>query len=185
MAKPKRQLKQNRAANVKRKAAPTSRAPRANAAEKERRTNQIMTMLLSGARRPEICQFTRDTWGLTDRHVDRYIAAANTLIKAEASKERDEIFTEQAALRRMLRKRAIGDGDLRLALDVAKDEAKLHDLYPAQRIKDEVTLNNKPAEEMSDEELAVIAARGRPSSKPGDIPGPSGSGAPEPTASAQ
>jgi len=49
----------------------------------------------------------------------------------------------------------------------------------------ELTINNKPVEEMTDEELAVIAARGRPSSKPGDIPGPSGSGAPEPTASAQ
>ena len=80
----------------------------------------------------------RVQWGLGEAQADRYIAEANALIAVEAAKAREENYNEQVAFRRMLRKRAMSADDARLALDVAKDEAKILDLYPAEKHQVEV-----------------------------------------------
>ena len=111
------------------------KAPRANAAEQERRIQSVYERLLHGARRFEILQFVAKTWGGSARTADDLIAAANALIKHQAAQTRDENFAEQVALRRSLRSKAAESNDYRLMLDIARDEAKLLDLYPAEKQK--------------------------------------------------
>lgn len=110
-------------------------APRANAAEQERRINLVYEMLLQGARRPEILQYVAKNWHGSERSADDLIAAARGILKHQAAQTRDENFAEQVALRRLLRNKAAQANDFRMVLDVAKDEAKLLDLYPAEKQK--------------------------------------------------
>jgi len=114
------------------------RAKRPDASELTKRHNAIVSLKLSGSRRSEICEYVRVQWGLGEAQADRYIAEANALIAVEAAKAREENYNEQVAFRRMLRKRAMSADDARLALDVAKDEAKILDLYPAEKHQVEV-----------------------------------------------
>ena len=72
---------------------------------------------------------------MAEAQTDTYIAEATALIKAEAAKTHEESFAEHVAFRQQVRKRAMSDEDWRAALDAAKDEAKLRDLYPIQRVE--------------------------------------------------
>lgn len=61
--------------------------------------------------------------------------------------------------RRQLFAHAINAGDFRTALAILQDEAKLANLYPANKVE-AVYRNLRSLEQMSDEELARIAAAG-------------------------
>ena len=115
----------------------TTRARHPDKSELSKRYNKIVSLKLTGSRRGEILEYARVQWGLHEAQADNYIAKATALIDIEAAKAREENYSEQVAFRRMLRKRAMGDNDVRLALDVAKDEAKILDLYPAEKHKHE------------------------------------------------
>jgi hypothetical protein len=106
---------------------------RPTAGEKIKRVDMIEGFILSGTRRAEILEFTRVHWGLAEAQTDNYIAEATALIKAEANKTREESFAEHIEFRRQIRKRAMGEGDLRVALESARDEAKLRGLYPSEK----------------------------------------------------
>lgn len=111
---------------------------RANDAQLNKRIDAVMQKLIDGDNRTAILEFARVQWNIERAQADNYIAEATKLIKAEAAKDREETFGEHIAYRRKLRKMAEGDKDWRAALASAQDEAKLLDLYPADKLKGEI-----------------------------------------------
>jgi hypothetical protein len=134
---------------------------RATEAEMTRRIDTIVEMLLSGTRRSEILEFSGVQWHLERSQTDEYIAEATKLIKAEAAKDRDEAFDEHILIRRKLRKMAESDKDWRAALAAAQDEAKLRDLYPAEkrRLEGTITTTTAGSEELAKMRQEIDTAR--------------------------
>jgi hypothetical protein len=97
------------------------------------RVAYVRKLLLKGYSRGEIVQEGSKKWRITERQVDDYLARAQTDLKEEAKRHREEAFAEHLAARRELRKRAQNTGDLRIELDTLKDEAKLLNIYPAEK----------------------------------------------------
>ena len=161
---------------------------RPTAGELAKRIDTVLGLILSGTRRAEICEFVRVQWGLAEAQADRYIADANAIIIAESAKTREQAFSEHVAIRQQIRKRAMGDGDFRVALSAAQDEAKLRDLYPDTRIKvtdwrDEVSkllrdgkvTTEQVINEFGDEGARIVAALGATASAPTEVAGASAS----------
>jgi len=66
---------------------------------------------------------------------DGYIAEATAIIKQEVEQQQAEGFVKHLARRRFYRNKAIVGNDLRLALEIDRDEAKLLGLYPSDKIE--------------------------------------------------
>lgn len=107
----------------------TNRMKKATNKQSNERTNEILSLLLAGASRGEIVQTASKKWGVTIRQVDTYIARARGLIDENLKEYRAHALAEHIALRRRLRREAYTSGDLRLVLDIVRDEAKLWGLY--------------------------------------------------------
>lgn len=111
------------------------RPHRPTAAEKEARVSTVMTMLLSGARRIEICQFASKTWMTTARQADRYIAQATGWIRENAAKSRDEYIAEHIGRMDAVYRSSYSAADYGNAIKAAQDRAKLLGLYPTEKMR--------------------------------------------------
>lgn len=131
---------------------------RATDAEMTKRIDTVVGLLVSGARRSEILEYSGVQWHLERSQTDEYIAAATALIKLEAAKTREDSFAEHIAFRRKLRKMAESSADWRVALASAQDEAKLLDLYPAEKRKLEGTITTVS---ITSDEMAIAAAEAK------------------------
>src|SRR5262249_45881590 len=96
----------------------------------------IMKIRLLGAGLADIQEFCKQEdpetgrpWKVSRRTVYRYIEASEKLIAHEAKRNPEKHFTEHLARRRMMYARAMEQGDIRTALAVAQDEARLRGLY--------------------------------------------------------
>lgn len=103
--------------------------------EKQKRIDTVVGLILSGTRRSEICEFARVQWGLGEAQADRYIADANSVIKIESDKAREQAFEKAVARRLKYIKQATASEDYKTALDADKDLCKLQDLYPDEKVK--------------------------------------------------
>jgi len=101
--------------------------------ECERRTAQVVTLVLSGLRPSEIYRITMSEWGASRRTIARYLNRAQADLQPLLEEQKGARVAEHIAHRRDLRRRARTAGDLRIELEVAKDEARLLQLYPAER----------------------------------------------------
>ena len=97
----------------------------------------VYRLLLQGDSLSNIVQTSSKSWGVSTRQVYKYARRARALIKKEAARVREEAFDEHLIARRRMRKGAHDADEKRLAFDILKDEAKLLDLYPAERHKQE------------------------------------------------
>jgi len=75
-------------------------------------------------------------WGVSERQVYYYVRRAQTLIREQAERVRQEAFDEHLMARRLLRKEAHDAGDGWLELATLKDEARLLGLYSAEQRED-------------------------------------------------
>jgi len=105
--------------------------------EAQKRTRLVLEMLLQSTPPVDILQYGIANWGITDNGVWKYITAAYAIMKEMAKEEHAEVFAHNLAQRRYIKNKAIKAEDYRLAHEVLKDEAKLLNLYPAE--KHEVT----------------------------------------------
>jgi len=128
-----RKKSQKRAGAPKLKQPP--RAAQPSAAERESRVSTVMTMLLSGARRIEVVQFSAKTWGIKTRQADKLIADATQWIRENAAKTRDEQITEHIGRMDTVYRSAFGAGDYHAAIKAQQDKAKLIALYPDPKLK--------------------------------------------------
>lgn len=102
-------------------------------AEVQKRIRIVLEMLLQSTPRVDIVQYAAINWGITEWGTDKYIAQANKIMMVQAKQERDEVYAANLAQRRYIKNKAIKAEDYRLAHEVLKDEAKLLDLYPAEK----------------------------------------------------
>jgi hypothetical protein len=107
--------------------------PRITGAERDRRIAQVLSLLASGLRTSEIYRILAQEWGASSRTADRYIKLARAELQVVLDEKNNALLAEAIAHRRDLRRRARAAGDFRMELEVAKDEAKLLQLYPAER----------------------------------------------------
>lgn len=106
-------------------------------------------------------------WGICDGQLRRYMTQAHDLIEERSKIGRDRAFSRHLLQRRAIYARAIESGDWRSALSVAQDEAKLLNLYPAERAKVELSGQVKHThtlEALTDEQLDAIARADQPAS---------------------
>lgn len=102
---------------------------KSTAAIVEMRVTKVAGLLVDGWSRARICEYTRNQrWGVSDGQVDRYIASAREHIKVGCSKDTEAKCALAEARLEQLYGKAIEAGDLRLALNVVKEQITLQGL---------------------------------------------------------
>jgi hypothetical protein len=114
-----------------------------------RRTEDLLRIRLDGAQWWDIRDYVRAKEGekdsawfrrrgskpLSDSQIRRYQARADELVERSFERNRRRLFRQHIAKRRNLFARAVTTGDIRTALAVLQDEAKLTRLYPADTVE--------------------------------------------------
>lgn len=125
-------------------------------AEVERRVSVIYDLMLRGYSRPQIHQYVskrrfiqvpespdpdywdpnvEPSWDLSPRAIDEYMARARELMRVKAQTMREEVLGRTLERREDLYKEAREHMDLKTALTIDQDTARLLDLYPEQKTK--------------------------------------------------
>ena len=113
---------------------------RADAHTAETRVDAVRVLLLKGHEdTPSLVQGIADKFGVNTRQAYNYVAKAKKQIEQVGEIDRAYRLAEHIAVRRDIRRRARDDGDLRMELAAAQDEAKLLALYPADKHAMEVS----------------------------------------------
>jgi len=106
-------------------------------AEIRRRVDQVAKIIIFGGEFADIRQYASETdeatgrpWNRSDRQLARYQKWAYRLIEKQVEKTRDKVWARHVQQRRQMFALAMEAGDLSTALQIAKDEADLHGIYP-------------------------------------------------------
>ncbi len=118
------------------------------------RISDVAQLVAEGADRRALIRYASETWGVCERVVDDYLAGARELLRAQAEEDAADAMARHLAMRRDLYQTARSGGDVRGALEVARDEAKLLGMY-TDRLQMDVTLES---ETLADT-LALLARR--------------------------
>jgi hypothetical protein len=126
------------------------------------RTEEILKLRLDGAQFHDLFQYvSTQGWGIGKRQLRNYIRRTDTLIRLRQDKDAAAIIARHFAQRMRLYAKAVKAEDVRTALSILQDEARLRGLYPG----DTITLQDKRTaaepDQMADDELTRIAATGR------------------------
>lgn len=97
------------------------------------RVEDVKSRLLQGVSEFFLRKYSQQQWGVSPSQARRYIQLAKKLIRHEARPYTDDVFLDHLATRRDLRKRAHAANDLKLVLEILKDEAALLDLYSVKK----------------------------------------------------
>ena len=119
--------------------------PRNSLAEVERRVTIVYELMVKGFTRPQIIEYCNKraeqvgsdglSWDVDIRTIDSYIAQARDLLKTKAATVRDEVFGRTLERREDLYQEARQHMDLKTALAIDQDTARLLDLYPEQKTR--------------------------------------------------
>jgi len=90
---------------------------------------EIGERILQGYSRQEIHKFTKEKWNLSIAQTDNYIATIRRMWKEEFEAQRKDILIWHVQLRRHLLSQALQTEDWTLALEIAKDLAKIEGIY--------------------------------------------------------
>ena len=110
------------------------------------RVDDVLRIRLDGAELWDVRQYVAqkqeagaEPWALrdgekplSDRQLYRYLAAADTLITDSCRTSRRRLLRNHLAQRRKLFARAVAAGDIKAALAVLQDLAKMQGLYPSE-----------------------------------------------------
>lgn len=100
---------------------------------------KVSRMLLAGLSPKEIyqeiCQNVSLKWDVSERQVQRYIRRCYTSWHKDFQKKREANIYYHLAKRRDLYKQAYDKKDWKECLEIAKDESKIMDIYPAEKHK--------------------------------------------------
>lgn len=99
------------------------------------RVQEVLKLTLAGAEFPEITQFAaQQGWNVGERQLRRYVEAAYREVAQLSERDAEQLLGRHLMQRRSLFGRAVKAGDLRAALSILQDEAKLQNLYPPTKI---------------------------------------------------
>jgi hypothetical protein len=98
--------------------------------EYQQRVEEILSLRLQGVEWCGLCQFAASRgWSVSPRQIRRYIRAGDQLLARTLENDREKLINQHRATRRMLLTKANQLNDVRAALAVVIDEAKLLGLY--------------------------------------------------------
>ena len=122
--------------------------------EMEKRVYQVSLLL---RRKPVsfIVQTISAKWNITDRQARNYIRLARKEWRKYFANMKSSGVGYHVAQNRDLKDKAMTDGDYKLAFDIAKEEAKLMGVYPAEKHEDlhkVILLGKKEKPEGEDDE---------------------------------
>jgi hypothetical protein len=63
-------------------------------AETDRRIREFAQIIANGGRRSDCCRYAAEKWGVDDRTVDRYLAAARDQMRADWDLERPQMIAD-------------------------------------------------------------------------------------------
>ena len=107
--------------------------------EKEERVTAVYRLVIHGATREEILRHGSETWKVSTRQVEDYLAAAKVRFKALANYVREEELGKTRDRLEFLYGRNVKAQDFKAAHAVLSDAAKLLGLYAPTTTKSEVT----------------------------------------------
>ena len=110
----------------------------ADRVETEKRIYEVQKLLLSGMSPTEICQKMQVIWGVSKWQIERYISRSYKYWERYFSEKKGKQLEYQKAKRADLYNQAYRDSQWDTCLNVAKDEAKLMGLYPAEKHEHEI-----------------------------------------------
>jgi hypothetical protein len=158
----------------KKKRAGVSKAEKLRVAQ---RVDELVRIRLDGAQWWDVREYVREKeqedgspWKLANRQkplsdgqLRRYVQRADALILGSVKEKRSRAVRRHLAQRRNLYAKAVNAGDIRTALAVAQDEARLQNLYPPKKTeltgKDGSPLQAVTATvELTDDERAAAVA---------------------------
>ena len=150
---------------------------KSTAAEVDRRVSVVYSLLVKGWSRQQIWEYATKRsklntppqvdplffdptqepgWDITIDMVDRYIARAKDLLKDKAQTVRQEVLGRTLERREDLYKESREHMDLKTALAVDQDTARLLDLYPEQKTRIQVEEVNPYAQLPVDRLVALL-----------------------------
>ncbi len=103
----------------------------------EERVTTVYGLLVRGASREEILRYGSDTWGITTRQTEDYLARATERFKALAAFVQAEEFGRARAQLHDLYGRNMKTQDYKAAHAVRKDLSEMLGLYPDSKVKHE------------------------------------------------
>ena len=104
-------------------------------ADKVEYQKRIYAVSLLLRRKPTsfIIQFITEKWNISDRQARNYIRKARAEWKKYFEKLKGDGIAYHVTQNRDLKDKAMTDGDYKLAFDIAREEAKLMGVYPAEK----------------------------------------------------
>ena len=130
------------------------------------RVEEIYKIVLMGANFVDIRQYaSRKGWGVCDRQLRRYYKKCEMLLSRMREKSYEKNMDRHIAQRQFLYAQTMGAAQYQTALGVLRDEAKLLNLYPPEKV---VLAENGQAEieTLSDQDLEQIATTAEPQPEP-------------------
>ncbi len=107
----------------------SAKKPSTSAVVKQR-VEEILRIRIDGAQFHDVVQYgTEKAWGVSERQIGKYIAAADQLLVERLEKKRKPTIARHIAQREALYARCINAADFRTALAVLADLAKLKGIY--------------------------------------------------------
>jgi hypothetical protein len=98
-------------------------------AEAEKRRQIVFEMYCHDESYSGIVRYCAENWGIKARQTQEYISQAKKKLEKEALPKYEEELKKALIRRQRLKRKAEQAGDLRLVLDIEKDEGKLRGLY--------------------------------------------------------
>ena len=99
-------------------------------AEIDRRIHTVVKMLSTATPTHSICRYAAETWGVSRRSAERYIAQARAVIKEEYSVERSDFLGRQLAILDQVIARSIRENQHSNAIGALRLQAELAQLTP-------------------------------------------------------
>ena len=98
---------------------------RVTKAETTLRTQQVYGMLSQAMSRGQIQQELADSWGISERQIDEYIAKARVLLDRDCEMSRPAYLAELLSRLRSYEQAAAKRGQMQVAVNAATQQAKL------------------------------------------------------------
>ena len=95
----------------------------------EKRRQIVFEMYCNDESYSSIARYCAENWGIRSRQTQTYVSQAKKRLEKEALPKYEEELKKALIRRQRLKRKAEQAGDLRLVLDIEKDEGKLRGLY--------------------------------------------------------
>ena len=138
-------------------------SPKLTAAEMETRINEVFSMIVLGATRPHMIRYASETWGVTSRTTDNYIARATERLKEQGRIDREAEVSKAVKRYELIFQKALKSGQYYAAINAQKELCKLLALnLPAQiQVEHTGTVQHEHTHEQRVQRIAALLDEAR------------------------